>query len=44
MKIEVFEDTISIEKKLKLRDGARNKIYDCINKKIKTAYGFKWEI
>lgn len=42
--IEVFEDTISIEKKLKLRDGARNKIYDCINKKIKTAYGFKWEI
>lgn len=31
-------------KELKLRSGARNKIYECINNKIKTAYGYKWEI
>lgn len=42
--IEIFKDVLSIEKKLGLRIGARNKIYECINKKVKTAYGYKWKI
>lgn len=42
--IEIFDDALTIEKRLKLRDGARNKIYECLNKKLKTAYGYKWEI
>jgi len=29
---------------LGLRNGARNKIYECINGTLKTAYGYKWEI
>lgn len=42
--IHIFEDALEIETDLKLRSGARNKIYECLNKKIKTAYGYKWEI
>ena len=42
--IKVFDDVLTIEKSLSLRNGARNKIYDCLKNKIKSAYGFKWEI
>jgi len=35
---------LEIETELKLRTGARNKIYDCLRNKLKTAYGYKWEI
>jgi hypothetical protein len=42
--IHIFENALEIEKKLKLRSGARNKIYECINGKLKSAYGYKWEI
>lgn len=42
--IKVFEDALSIEKELNLRRGARNKIYECLNNKLKTAYGYKWKI
>jgi hypothetical protein len=42
--IDIFDDALSIERKLNLTTGAKNKIYECINKKIKTAYGYKWEI
>ena len=42
--IKVFENALMIEKELNLRSGARNKIYECLNKKLKTAYGYKCEI
>lgn len=42
--LKVFDSALDIEKHLKLRSGARNKIYDCINNKLKTAYGYKWKI
>lgn len=42
--INIFDDALSIEVRLNLRKGARNKIYECLNNKIKTAYGFKWKI
>ena len=42
--IKTFNSALEIENELKLRSGARNKIYECINNKIKTAYGYKWEI
>ena len=42
--INIFETALEIEKELNLRDGARNKIYYCLNGKLKTAYGYKWEI
>ena len=42
--IHIFEDALEIETDLKLRKGARNKIYECLNNKLKTAYGYKWEI
>lgn len=42
--INVFESALEIEEKLKLRKGARNKIYECLNGKLKTAYGYKWKI
>ena len=42
--INVFENALEIEEKLKLRKGARNKIYECLNGKLKTAYGYKWKI
>lgn len=41
--IDFFVNSLDIEEKLKLRKGARNKIYDCIKGKLKTAYGFKWK-
>lgn len=42
--IKVFDNALEIEKELKLRHGARNKIYECLNNKLKTAYGYKWKI
>lgn len=42
--IETFKTALEIEELLSLRKGARNKIYECINNKLKTAYGYKWEI
>lgn len=42
--IHIFADALEIETELGLRKGARNKIYECINKKIKTAYGYNWKI
>lgn len=41
--IKVFSNALEIEKELKLRSGARNKIYECLTNKIKTAYGYKWK-
>lgn len=42
--VRVFKDGLEIEKELKLRNKARNKIYECLSNKIKTAYGYKWRI
>lgn len=42
--INEFKDALSIEINLNLRKGARNKIYECLNGKLKTAYGYKWKI
>lgn len=42
--IKIFENATEIEKELNLKIGSRNRIIDCINKKVKTAYGYKWEI
>lgn len=42
--LKTFDSALDIEKELELRDGARNKIYECINGQLKTAYGYKWEI
>jgi predicted DNA-binding protein YlxM (UPF0122 family) len=42
--INIFENALEIEKKLNLRNGARNKIYECLKGKIKTAYGYKWRL
>ena len=42
--LKTFKDALAIENKLKLRSGARNKIYDCLKNKTKTAYGYKWKI
>ncbi len=42
--IDIFKNALEIEKKMNLRSGARNKIYDCINGKLKTAYGYRWKI
>lgn len=42
--IKIFENALEIENVLKLSKGARNIIYRCLNKKLKTAYGYKWEI
>jgi hypothetical protein len=41
--IKIFKDAGEIEQELNLISGSRNKIIDCINKKQKTAYGYKWE-
>ena len=40
--INIFENALDIEKKLNLRSGARNKIYECLNGKLKSAYGYYW--
>jgi hypothetical protein len=37
------ESALKAERALNLKKGARNKICDCINGKLKTAYGFKWK-
>lgn len=42
--IHIFADALEAETELKLRKGARNKIYECINNKLKTAYGYNWKI
>ena len=42
--IKVFEGALRIEEELNLKKGARNKIYECLSKKRKTAYGYKWKI
>lgn len=42
--IFIHDTALDAEKNLDLRKGARNKIYDCIKGKSKTAYGYKWEI
>jgi DNA-directed RNA polymerase beta' subunit len=39
-----FANALEIITELKLVSSARGKIYDCINNKIKTAYGYKWKI
>jgi hypothetical protein len=42
--IDIHENALIAEEKLKLRSGSRNKIIECIKGNLKTAYGFKWEI
>ena len=42
--IHIFANALEAETELKLRKGARNKIYECINNKLKTAYGYNWKI
>ena len=42
--IKVFENALEIENELCLRKGARNKIYECLNNRMKSAYGYKWAI
>ncbi len=42
--IYIFENLLKIVVKLDLKRSSRGKIIDCINKKQKTAYGYKWEI
>lgn len=41
--IKIFDNALQIENELGLRKGARNVIYRCLNKEMKTAYGYKWE-
>ena len=41
--LKTYKNALEIENKLKLRSGARNKIYDCLTNKTKTAYGYKWK-
>jgi hypothetical protein len=42
--IKTFDTALQIEKELGLINGSRNKIYDCLRGKLKTAYGYKWKI
>lgn len=42
--IKIFKNALEIEEHLNLRSGARNKIYECLNKKLKTAYGYQWSL
>jgi len=42
--LNVFENALDAERVLKLRRGARNKIYDCFKGVLKTAYGYKWKL
>lgn len=37
-------EVIEAENELKLRKGARNKIYECLSGKLKTAYNYKWSL
>lgn len=41
--IMIHENALAAETALKLRRGARNKIYECMAGKLKTAYGFGWK-
>jgi hypothetical protein len=41
--IHTFANALEAETELKLNAGARNKICDCLNNKLKTAYGYKWK-
>lgn len=40
--IMTHDNALAAETTLKLRKGARNKIYECMSGKLKTAYGFVW--
>jgi hypothetical protein len=40
--IMTYDNALAAETALNLRKGARNKIYDCMSGKLKTAYGFVW--
>jgi hypothetical protein len=40
--LEMTKEALAAEAALNLRKGARNKIYECIGGKLKTAYGFVW--
>lgn len=40
--IKTFDNVKQIEKELKITKHIKNKIYDCLNNKAKTAYGYKW--
>jgi len=42
--INVFEDALSAARSLNLSKAGRNRILDCVNGRMKTAYGFKWKI
>lgn len=42
--IKTFENALEAENELNLRKGARNKIYECLQGKLKTAYKFKWSL
>lgn len=42
--INIFDSALEIENSLNLRKGGRNKIYESLNNKNRTAYGYKWEI
>jgi len=42
--IHTFANVLDVVIDLKLKRSANGKIIDCINKKQKTAYGYKWEI
>ena len=42
--LKTFDNALQIETELNLISGSRNKIYDAINGKLKTAYGYKWKI
>jgi hypothetical protein len=40
--IMTHDNALAAETALNLRKGARNKIYECMNGQLKTAYGFVW--
>lgn len=42
--ITVFDNVLSIEQELCLRKGAKNKIYECLNGTLKSAYGYLWKL
>jgi hypothetical protein len=42
--INTFATALEVETTLKLRSGARNKILDCVNGKLKTYKGYEWKI
>ena len=42
--IMVHRNALEAEKTLGLRSGARNKIYECLTGKLKSAYGYLWTL